>query len=59
MLENRRRSEICIVIDDKSQDRTAKHLSCDGLLHYKFFTQFAGEKIFKIGDIWRSYRQNG
>jgi len=46
MLENRRRSEICAVINDKSQDRTAKHLCCDGLLHYKFFTQFAGERIF-------------
>ena len=39
-------SEICVVINDKLQDSTAKHLSCDGLLHYKFFTQFAGERIF-------------
>ena len=46
MPENWRQSEICIVINDKSQDSTAKHLSCDGLLHYKFITQFAGETIF-------------
>ena len=30
--------EICIVID--------KNLSCDGILHYKFTIQFAGERIF-------------
>jgi len=39
-------SEICIVINDKSQDSTAKHFSCDGLLYYKFVTQFAGEIFF-------------
>jgi len=50
MLENCRQSEICIVINDKSQDSTAKHLSCDGLLHYKFIIQFGGERIFKIGE---------
>jgi len=38
------------VINDKSQDGTAKHLSCDELLHYKFAIQFAGEKLFKIGE---------
>ena len=37
---------MCHVINDKSQDSTAKHLSCDGLIHYKFITQFAGETIF-------------
>jgi len=37
------------VINDKSHS-TAKHLSCDGLLHYKFITQFVGERIFKIGE---------
>jgi len=25
-------------------------LSCDGLLHYKFIVQFAGERILKIGE---------
>jgi len=28
---------------------TVKHLSFDGLLHYKFIIQFAGERMFKIG----------
>jgi len=46
MLENWRQSEICNVINDKSQDSTAKHLSCDGLLHYKFVTQFAADIAF-------------
>jgi len=50
MPENWRQSEICIVINDKSQDSTATHLSYDGLLHYKFITQFAREKKFKIGE---------
>ena len=47
MWENWRQSEICIVINDKSHDSTAKHLSCDELLHCKFITQFAGERIIK------------
>jgi len=38
------------VFNDESQDNIAKHLSCDELLHYKFIIQFAGEKIFKIGE---------
>ena len=45
MSENCRQSEICIGINDKSQDSTAKHSTCDGLLHYKFITQSAGETI--------------
>jgi len=28
----------------------AKHLSWDGLLHYKFIIQFAGEITFEIGE---------
>jgi len=32
----------------KSLDSTAKHLRCDGLLYYKFITQFAG--IFLISE---------
>jgi len=35
---------------DKSQGSIAKHLSCGGLLHYKFTIQFAGERIYKIGE---------
>jgi len=49
MSENWRQSEICIVINDKSEGSTAKHLNCDGLLHYRFIIQFAGERIFKMG----------
>ena len=48
MSENWQQSEICIVINDKSQDSTAKHLSYDGLLHYKFVSHCAGKRIFKI-----------
>ena len=48
MSENWQQSEICIVINDKSQDNTAKHLSYDGLLYYKFVSHFAGKRIFKI-----------
>jgi len=48
MSENWQQSEICIVINDKSQDSTAKNLSCDGLLHYKFVDHCAGERMFKI-----------
>ena len=33
MPENWQQSEICIAINDKSQDSTAKHLSYDGLFH--------------------------
>jgi len=36
------------MLHDKSQDSTAKHLSCGELLHYKFIIQSAGEKKFKI-----------
>ena len=48
MSENWQQSEICIVINDKSQDSTAKHLSYDGLLHYKFVSHCARGGIFKI-----------
>ena len=48
MSENWQQSEICIVINDKSQYSTANHLSYDGLLNYKFVNNCAGERIFKI-----------
>ena len=48
MSENWQQSEICIVINDKSQDSTEKHLHYDGLLHYKFVNHCAGKRIFKI-----------
>ena len=34
------------MINDKSQDSTAKHLSYDGLLHYKFVNNCDGERIY-------------
>jgi len=43
-------SDICIVINDKSQGSIAKHLRCDELLYYTFISQSAGERIFKIGE---------
>ena len=45
MTENWRQSEMCIVMDDKSQGSIAKHLSI-----YKFISQFASERIFRIGE---------
>jgi len=48
MSENWQQSEICIVINDKSQYSTANHLSYDGLLNYKFVSNCAGERTFKI-----------
>jgi len=48
MSENWQQSEICIAINDKSQDSIARYLSYDGLLHYKFVNHCVGERIFKI-----------
>ena len=39
---------MCIVFNDKSQNSTAKHLSYDGLLHYKFVNRCAGKRIVEI-----------
>jgi len=54
-------SEICIELNDKPQGSIAKHLRCDELLYYTFrpINQSAGERFFKLVNIWRSYRQNG
>jgi len=57
-VRNWQQSEICIVINDKSQDSTAKHLSYSGLLHYKFVIVPVKE-FLKSVNIWQSYRQNG
>jgi len=46
-------NQALVVINDKSQGTTAKHLSCDGfigLLHYKFIIQFTAKKFFLIGE---------
>jgi len=34
------------IINDESQGSIAKHLSCDGLRHYKVMTKFTSENIF-------------
>ena len=58
MSEKWQQSEICIVINDKSQDSTAKHLSHDGLLHYKILSIIVLVKEFlKSVNIWGSYGQ--
>ena len=46
--EKWQQSKMRTVINDKSHGSAAKHLSWDGLLHYKFVIQFAGEKNLKI-----------
>jgi len=43
-------SEICIVINDESPASVAKHLSLDGLLHYKCIIQFSVERTFNISE---------
>ena len=52
-------SEIRIAINDKSQDSIAKNLRRDELLYYTFINHSAGERIFRLVNIWRSYTQNG
>ena len=47
MSEKWHHSEIRIAINDESQDSTAKHLSYDGLLHYKFVSHCAGKFFLK------------
>ena len=47
MSENWQQSEIYIVINDKSQDSTAKHLSYDGLLHYKLVNHCEVKEFLK------------
>jgi len=42
-------SEICIAINDESQDSIAENLRCDELLYYTFIIHSAGERIFNIG----------
>jgi len=51
-------SEICIVINHKSQVSIAKYSRCDELLYKTFIIQSAGERIFKIGEHLTSYKQN-
>ena len=51
--------EIHIAINDELQGSIAENLKCDELLYYTFIIHSAGERIFKMVNIWRSYRQNG
>jgi len=44
-------SEICIVINDKSQASIGNHLRNDELLYYTFIIQSAGERSFKMVNI--------
>ena len=46
-------SEVCIVINDKSQGSRA--FSCDELLYYTFIIQSAVKEFLKSVNIWRSY----
>jgi len=39
-----------MAINDESQGSIAKNLRCDELLYYTFIAQFAGERIFNIGE---------
>ena len=59
MSEKWRQSEICIVINDKSQGKLSivKHLRCDELLHYTFIIQSAGKRIVKIGEHFAVFAQ--
>ena len=59
MSEKWHQSEICIVINDKSQGSIAKHLRNDELVYYTFITQYAGERIFKIGEHLAKLQANG
>ena len=49
--EKRHHSKIRIAIYDESQGSIAKNLRCDELLYYTFIIYFAGERIFKIGEV--------
>jgi len=59
MSEKWHQSEICIVINDKWQGSIAKHLRSDELLHCSFIIQYAGERMFKIGEHLAKLQANG
>jgi len=44
--QKRCQSELCIVINDKSQGTVAKHLRNYELIYYTFVTLSVGERIF-------------
>jgi len=45
MPEKWRQSEICVVINDKSESIIAKHLKNDELVYYTFINQSPGKKL--------------
>jgi len=59
MSEKWHQSEICIVINDKSQGSIAKHLSSDELPYQQISLNLLVKEFSKSVNIWRSYRQNG
>jgi len=52
-------SEIRIAVNDESHGSIATNLRCNELLYYTFIIHSAAERIFNIGELWQSYRQNG
>ena len=58
MSEKWRQSEICTVINDKSQGSIAKHLRNNELVYYKFIN-LPVKEFLKLVNVWQSYRQNG
>jgi len=61
--KNWRKSEACIVINDKSQVSIATCLRCGKLFSNHFTTDlllsFLVKEFLKFVNIWRSYRQEG
>jgi len=58
MSEKWHHAEIHIAINDDIGN-IAEKLKCEELHNYTFIIHSAGERIFKIGEHWRSCRQNG
>jgi len=52
MSEKWHHSEIHIAINYELQGSIAENLKCDELLYYTFIIHSAGERIFKMVNIW-------
>jgi len=59
MSENWRHSEICILINNKSQGNIANRLSYDGFSLQIYHSICCWTEFLKSVNIWQSYRQNG
>jgi len=57
MSEKCRQSEICIVINDKSQGSIAKKVMSNIITHLSL--NLPVKEFLKLVNIWPSYRQNG